>query len=107
MHSILEIGDIMRKITIRKKTALADGEVIVHSPSEKRIMLPFEAKIRIGAILKELDLSDKVLLRFVEDLTILLVRKGIIKKNEIPTHVIEKTIQRNVLRRELKELQSL
>lgn len=67
-------------------------------------MLDFDAKTRIQVILKELKASDTVLVRFVEDLVVLLVNKKIVLPEEIPKIVRDRVVYRRALRSELAVL---
>ena len=91
----------MKKITVRKiKTSAA-------SIADRPFMLPFEAKLKIENIVRELNNTDTILVKFIEDLVYLLVKKGVIKKEELPIKVVEGLFQRNALRKELKQLQTV
>jgi hypothetical protein len=102
----------MRRLKI--KIAIANGSVVVDGddPSHQIVnthigKLPFEAKIRIGNILKEISNTNETFINYIEDLVILLVKKKIIMRDELPAAVIEKAIQRKALRKELAELQKI
>jgi hypothetical protein len=67
-------------------------------------MLPFEAKMQLGVLRSNLANSDKVLIRFLEDLMVLFVQKGIITTAEIPKIIVDKVVQRKQWRLEMAEL---
>jgi hypothetical protein len=71
------------------------------------VLLPFEAKLRMGHILKEIENTNCVFISYIEDLIKLLVKKGIIKREELPSEVVEKAIIRQQLKKELMELQKI
>jgi hypothetical protein len=69
-------------------------------------MLNIDAKVKIKQIQNELNESDKIIIRFLEDLLVILIRKGIISESDIPKIVSQKFITRQNLRKELKELKA-
>jgi hypothetical protein len=69
-------------------------------------MLNIDAKVKIKQIQNELNESDKIIIRFLEDLLVILIRKGIISESDIPKIVSQKFITRQHLRKELKELKA-
>jgi len=67
-------------------------------------MMPFEAKMRVEYIRKELERSDKILVRYIEDMIGILVRKKILEPNEIPAPVLTSLKQRKEFRIEMNTL---
>jgi hypothetical protein len=70
-------------------------------------MLPIDARMRLTKIHQELTESDKAIVRFLEDLIVILVQKEIIKKEDVPKIVVDKMYQRRKLRKELMELEDI
>jgi len=56
-------------------------------------------------ILQDLENLDKKSIRDAEDLTDLLIQKNIIKENELPAQVKNRTTQKKALRQQLKDLE--
>ena len=67
-------------------------------------LMAIDAKLRLKHIYKELEESDRILVRFIEDLIVLLVKKNVLERSEIPKVVIEGAIKRQKLRKELATL---
>jgi hypothetical protein len=69
-------------------------------------MLDIDAKFRIKQIQNELNESDKIIIRFLEDLLVILIKKKILSNADVPGIVWQKFVDRQKLRKELKELKA-
>lgn len=67
-------------------------------------MLPIDRKIRIKNILDELHESDATLIRYMEDLVLLLIQKKVLSSQEVPSIVQRRIVSRRKLRAEMDEL---
>lgn len=67
-------------------------------------MNAIEIKAALTDIQNELDQSDKTLVRYLEDMLLLLLRKGIFDKSEVPEIVLDRIIRRQSLREEMSKL---
>ena len=63
-----------------------------------------EIKAMLVDIQQELDQSDKMLTRFLEDMLLILLRKGVIERSEVPEIVLERIARRQVLRDDMHRL---
>jgi hypothetical protein len=62
-------------------------------------------RTRINEIHENLDNSDKILVRYIEDLIVILMRKDILKLQEIPETIRDTVTYRKKLRIEMQELE--
>ena len=67
-------------------------------------MLPLDRKIRIKNIIDELHESDATLIRYMEDLVLLLIQKKVLSSQEVPGIVQRRIVARRKLRAEMDEL---
>ena len=67
-------------------------------------MLPLDRKIRIKNIVDELHESDATLIRYMEDLVLLLIQKKVLSQQDVPSIVQRRIVARRKLRAEMDEL---